>query len=95
MNKNDVIRLVVSNGSRADFYLNQRLRQSYRAPQSGSRRRKQWRRRYHRRHEYDAVQCAGGDGRPARASRALNGMMTTERNTVTLQSLVDALERSW
>jgi len=31
MNKNDVIRLVVSNGTRADLYLNQRLREGYRA----------------------------------------------------------------
>jgi len=31
MHRNDVIRLVVSEGSRADFYLNQRLRESYRA----------------------------------------------------------------
>ena len=31
MNKNDVIRLVVSNGTRADLYMNQRLREGYRA----------------------------------------------------------------
>jgi fructose-1-phosphate kinase PfkB-like protein len=36
MHRNDVIRLVVSEGARADFYLNQRLRESYRAaPQDG------------------------------------------------------------
>jgi cell division protein FtsI (penicillin-binding protein 3) len=31
MNRNDVIRLVVSDGARADFYMNQRLREQYRA----------------------------------------------------------------